>query len=138
MKSEDFVDPDDLDHDAAKTLFIDGTRSIGGKINDAATIGEGIAKRRPNLMVLNMFDPWTKNPMLVLYATQPIRKGDELLYSYGVAYWRTMWKAMMHEHTKFIEQTEAYIKYLKDSGDLSDCDLVAESEIDEDDSSDDA
>ena len=27
---------------------------------------------------------------------------------------------------------------LKDSGDLSDCDLVAESEIDEDDSSDDA
>jgi hypothetical protein len=92
-------------------LFIDGKDSIAGKINDSISIG-GSLKRAPNLTSFCLFDSETNNPIIVLYATREIKEGDELLYNYGAAYWRSIWKGLMIEHSDFVAKTDVYIKQL--------------------------
>lgn len=85
-------------------LLINGEYALAGKINDPIALG-GTSKRQANLTSFAMYDHESRNPLVVFYASRPIREGDELLYSYGAAYWREMWKVMMTDHGHFVEKT---------------------------------
>jgi len=94
------------------TLFIDGTRSIAGKINDPWT-PPGLAKRQANLQPVLLFDAVSQTPQIVLFATRRIEKDEELLYKYGIQYWKVMWKRLVSEHARFTAKASLHIRKLK-------------------------
>lgn len=97
-----------MEHD----LLINGEFAVAGKINDPIALG-GTSKRRANLTSFAMYDHELRNPLVVFYASRPIRAGEELLYSYGAAYWREMWKVMMFDHSHFISKTNFVTEKLR-------------------------
>lgn len=80
-------------------IYIDGRRSLGGMINDPWT-PSGYPKRESNMIPIEHWDEETKTPQIVLYSTRNIKKGDELLYSYGENYWKVTWLTLMREHAE--------------------------------------
>lgn len=82
-------------------IYIDGGLgpSLGGMINDPWT-PSGYPKRESNLISIEHWDEETKTPQVVFYSTRNIKKGDELLYSYGENYWKVTWLILMREHAE--------------------------------------
>ena len=80
-------------------IYIDGRQSIGGMINDPWT-PSGYPKRESNMISIEHWDGETGTPQIVLYSTRSIKKGEELLYSYGENYWKVTWLTLMREHAE--------------------------------------
>jgi hypothetical protein len=94
------------------TLFISGKNSVAGKINDPWSLGDTM-KRTANLKAWIHFDPNARTPQIVLYAMRDIEKGEELLYDYGVSYWKKMWRSLMMDHALYTAKTGLYCDALK-------------------------
>lgn len=96
-----------------KHLSIWGRESVGGKINDSVSLGKGTNNRDANLGAVSHFDGKSKNPQIVLYALRDILEGEELLYDYGINYWKIMWKNLMMDHASFTAETNWMIEQAK-------------------------
>jgi hypothetical protein len=72
-------------------------------INDDWT-PRGLPKRQPNCYVELVFDPVKKLPYLIWFASKKIRKGQELVGSYGPHYWRHVFKNLIGDLMKATEQ----------------------------------
>ena len=96
------------------TLFIDGTNSVGGRINDPWSPA-GFPQRRPNIVAIEHWDIKSNTPQIVFYAKRNIKAGEELLYHYGPDYWKVMWIALMREHAEYATKTAAECKSIRDA-----------------------
>jgi hypothetical protein len=99
--------------DPIEGLCILGNNSIGGKINDPWAPA-GALKREPNLIPIIHYDDQTCTPQIIFYASRDIDKNEELLYSYGINYWKVMWREIMMAHATFTAKTTLYCKRLED------------------------
>jgi len=95
------------------TLFIDGSKSIGGLINDPWS-PPGFPKREANMISIEHWDTKTKTPQIVLYALKDIKTGDELLYHYGRDYWKVAWIALMRDHAEYATKTAIRCKSIRE------------------------
>jgi len=98
--------PDEYEEYKGPSLYIDGTRSIGGKINDCWS-PPGLPQREPNLLPVDYWDSSTNTPQIVFHALREIKDGEELLYKYGTEYWQVMFSQLMQDHATFAMQTNS-------------------------------
>lgn len=77
-------------------LFINGEKSIDGKINDLYT-PPGLPQRQANLVPVMYWDTPTQTPQIVFHAKKTILVGEELLYCYGKDYWKVMWLHLLRK-----------------------------------------
>ena len=82
------------------SLFIDGSRSIGGLVNDPWS-PPGFPKREANVVAIEHWDIETNTPQIAFYALKNIRRGEELLYHYGREYWKVAWISLMRDHAEY-------------------------------------
>ena len=63
-------------------LVVDGRHGLGGLVNDFRA-PSSMRQRRQNIESIMHWDSASSTPQIVMVATRPIKRGDELLSSYG-------------------------------------------------------